>query len=70
MPRKHRSFIDTLKGPVSNALKIVRPTTAAKFIAVSQWLIDHNWEIDWSDEALTVFLKGGKQITLVVPYAR
>lgn len=70
MSRKRHSFIDTLKGPVSNALKVVRPTTAAKYNAVSQWLIDHDWTVDWSDEDSTVFLKGGKQITFVVPYAR
>jgi hypothetical protein len=70
MSRKRHSFIDTLKGPVSNALKVVRHATTAKFVAVSQWLIDHDWEVDWSDEDSTVFLKGGKQITLVVPYAR
>ena len=66
--RKHHTFIDTLKGPVSvSKPKEVRPTTVAKWNAISQWLVDHNWEVDYSDMDVTYFLKGSKQINLFTP---
>ena len=66
--RKRHSFIDTLKGPVSTSRpREVYPPTVAKYNTVSEYLIDHGWEVDWGDETRQYFIKGNKQITLFVP---
>jgi hypothetical protein len=66
--RKRHSFIDTLKGPVSTSrVKEIHPSTAAKYIRISQYLIDHGYEVDWGDETRQYFIKGSKQVTLFVP---
>jgi hypothetical protein len=66
--RKRHSFVDTLKGPVSTSRpKELRPTTAAKYIAIYNALFKHGYELDWADTNQAVFLRGKKQVTLFVP---
>jgi len=66
--RKRYSFIDTLKGPVSTSRpREIYPASVAKYVAISEYLINHGYEIDWGDESRQYFIKGSKQITLFVP---
>jgi len=78
MARNRRSPLNTLKSrspfppdidrtPGQLSVVTVEPSTARKYTNITAKLIDHGYYLDWADEYCAVFIRGNKQVTVLVP---